>query len=309
MHAPRITLRQLQIFKAVAESGSTGTAADSVALSQSATSAALNELEAQLGHTLFDRVGKRLVLNDNGRALLPQALAVLDGAGGIESWAQERDRQYGRLRIGASTTIGNYLLPSMLAQFRDALPANVRDGWQAQVTIANTLAITRQVASFALDLGLIEGPCHEPELDALPWLEDQLVVVAAATDPLVSFGGGPVGIEVLRQATWLLREPGSGTREIINSALIPHLHQLRAGIEFGNAEAIKRGVACGLGISCLSHSVVADMVKAGELCILQTVLPPLTRRFYIVLHQKKQRTPGLLRLLETLQRSLADQMS
>src|SRR5215468_12612050 len=106
----RLTLRQLQIFGAVAESGSTSAAAETLALSQSATSAAVNELERLLELKLFDRVGKRLLLNDNGRALLPRGLNVLDGARSIELWARDRSSQVGILRVGASTTIGNYLL-------------------------------------------------------------------------------------------------------------------------------------------------------------------------------------------------------
>src|SRR5215470_2421213 len=103
-----LTLRQLQIFSCVAERGSTSGAAEIVALSQSATSAAINELERMLELSLFDRVGKRLLLNDNGRSLLPQARALLDGAETIQRWAREGESLLGAMRIGASTTIGNY---------------------------------------------------------------------------------------------------------------------------------------------------------------------------------------------------------
>src|SRR3984885_8204581 len=114
----RPTLRPLRIFQAIGWSGSTTAAADTVALSQSATSAALNELERVLETRLFDRVGKRLILNDTGRGLLPAALAVLDGARSIEA-----TRAFGSqappmdLRLFASTTIGNYILPRMIARF------------------------------------------------------------------------------------------------------------------------------------------------------------------------------------------------
>src|ERR1700744_1524327 len=138
MNALRLTLRQLQIFRVVAETGSTAAASSSIALSQSATSAAINELERILELQLFDRIGKRLQLNDNGRALLPQALSLLDGAGWIERWAQDREAHIGTLRIGASTTIGNYLLPAVLAGFRAMLPESARENWQVQVAIANT---------------------------------------------------------------------------------------------------------------------------------------------------------------------------
>ncbi|WP_035055711.1 LysR family transcriptional regulator [Andreprevotia chitinilytica] len=301
MSTLRLTLRQLQIFQAVAEHGSTGAAADVIALSQSATSAALNDLEGQLGVRLFDRVGKRLLLNNDGRTLLPQALAVLDGAAGIESWAHDADAQIGALRIGASTTIGNYLLPQLLGEFRQQLPPAAQAGWQASVTIANTAAITQLVANFQLDIGLIEGPCHEPELTVTPWLDDELLIVCAPDDPIrPAESGQPVRMDALRDAVWLLREPGSGTREIINQLLIPHLHHLRAGIEFGNSEAIKRAAANGLGLTCLSRCVVADLIGTGALVALPTSLPRLSRRFHLVMHRQKAQTRGLSRLVAHL---------
>ncbi len=304
MNALRLTLRQLQIFRVVAESGSTAAAATAIALSQSATSAAINELERTLELQLFDRIGKRLQLNDNGRALLPQALALLDGAGWIERWALDRESHIGTLRIGASTTIGNYMLPAVLAGFRASLPRPVQQSWQVQVAIANTAAIAASVAAFELDLGLIEGPCHEPALTVQPWLEDDLVVVTAANDPILPRGRkGRISLEALSNATWLLREQGSGTREIINQLLIPHLHHLRPGIQFGNPEAIKRAAASGLGISCLSRYVVEDLLKSGELVAPATELPPLKRHFYIVMHQDKKRTRGLDLLLRYLERA------
>ena len=302
MSGPKLSLRQLQIFLAVAEHGSTAAAADSIALSQSATSASLNELESLLGLELFDRVGKRLHLNSNGRSLLPQARAVIDGARGIETWARDADMQLGALRIGASTTIGNYLLPALLSRFLDGAPAAARTDWQASVSIENTRAICELVASFQIDVGLIEGPSHDPSLTVAPWIEDELIVVCAPGDPIRPHDGGRVGLDALREAVWLLRESGSGTREVVSQALIPHLHRLRAGIEFGNAEAIKRATAQGLGIACLSRYVIADMVATGELVILPTELPRLSRRFYIVTHRQKIPTRGLASFIEHLAR-------
>src|ERR1700679_217426 len=151
MNTLRLTLRQLQIFRVVAESGSPAAAASAIALSQSATSAAINELERVLELQLFDRIGKRLQLNDNGRMLLPQALALLDGRGCIERWPLDRESHIGTLRIGASTTIGNYLLPAVLAGFREILPETARQNWQVQVAIANT-------SEFRARRGIDRGP-------------------------------------------------------------------------------------------------------------------------------------------------------
>lgn len=301
---PHLTLRQLQIFFLVAQAGTTAAAAAQISLSQSATSAAVNELEHALGLPLFDRIGKRLQLNDNGRALIPTARAVLDGAQSIERWAVDRESQVGNLRIGASTTIGNYLLPPVLAGFRESLgpPANLR--CDLNVTIANTAAIASQVAAFDLDLGLLEGPCHEATLMVQPWCEDELVVVVAATDPLLQGRRKrKLSLQELSDATWLLREAGSGTREVINQLLTPHMPRLRLGVEFGNSEAIKRAVACGLGITCLSRCIVEDVLRSGALVAPPTELPPLRRRFYVAVHERKRRTRGMDLLLKYLRQT------
>ena len=285
----RITLRQLAVFAAVADAGSTTAAGARVALSQSATSAALNELEAVLEARLFDRVGTRLVLNDTGRGLLPQARAVLDGAAGIE-----RDFGLGadshaaggpaRLRVGASTTIGNYLLPTLVAGWR-----RTRPGAHVDVEIANTAAIAAAVARMEVDVGLIEGPSHEPDVVAQPWREEELAIVCAPTHPLLR--GDParrLNVAALRQAPWLLREPGSGTREAVEHALQPHLHHLQEGLRFGGTEAIKQAAVEGLGFTCLSLFAVQDLVALGRLVRVQTTLPLLARRFWLVQHRRKQ---------------------
>jgi DNA-binding transcriptional LysR family regulator len=297
----RITLRQLQIFRLVAESGTTASAANSLALSQSATSAAINEFERLLDLQVFDRVGKRLQLNDNGRALLPTALAVLEGTQSIERWASDRESQVGTLRIGASTTIGNYLLPALLAGFQERFSSQARHGLQVTITIANTAAIVAHVAAFELDLGLIEGPCHDPNLTVRPWCEDELIIVAAPVDQIVPRSRrSKISLRSLREATWLLRETGSGTREIVDQLLIPHLHRLRSGMEFGTSEAIKRAAASGLGITCLSRCVVEDLLQVESLVAPATELPRLTRHFYMLTHERKRLARGMDMLMNYL---------
>jgi len=293
----QLTLRQLQIFGAVARTGSTVAAAASVALSQSATSAALKELERGLGVPLFDRVGRRLRLNENGRALLPSAHALLDGAKTVaESFVPQRRGLQADLRLAASTTIGNYVLPPLLARFRQEHAAA-----RLQLRIGNTLDVVTAVAGFEADLGLIEGPCHSPSLSVLPWLDDELAIVAAPTHPLSRVAAAArLTVRQLRGAQWLLREPGSGTREAVEHALLPHLHHLTADMTLGSSEAIKNTVALGVGISCLSRAVVADLVAAGRLVILRTSLPRLRRRLALVHHHQKLLSPALRQFVATL---------
>ena len=292
-----LTLRQLQIFGAIAQSGSTVAAASSVALSQSATSASLKELERGLGVALFDRVGRRLLLNENGRALLPSARALLDGAKSVaEGFAPGRRGLQMDLRLAASTTIGNYLLPPLLAKFRLEQP-NAR----LQLRIGNTLEVATAVATFEADLGLIEGPCHSPSLTVLPWLDDELVIIAAPDHPLSrAAGAAQLTVRQLRRARWLLREPGSGTREAVEHALLPHLHHLSADMTLGSSETIKNTVALGVGISCMSRAVVADLLAAGRLAELRTTLPRLHRRLALVHHNQKILSVSLRRFAATL---------
>ncbi len=295
----RITLRQLAIFIAVADAGSTAAAAPHVALSQSATSAALNELEAVLEARLFDRVGTRLVLNDTGRGLLPQARAVLDGAAAIErdfglgATAREAGAP-SRLRVGASTTIGNYLLPTLIADWQRS-----RAGAQVEVQIANTGAVAASVARMEVDVGLIEGPCHEPDVVAQPWREEELAIVCAPSHPLL--GGDParrLNVATLRQAAWLLREPGSGTREAVEQALLPHLNALREGLHFGGTEAIKQAAVEGLGFTCLSLAAVQDLVALDRLVRVRTTLPRLKRPLWLVHHRRKQFSRSLAAFID-----------
>ena len=303
MDVLRLTLRQLQIFVAVARHGSTTAAGADIALSQSATSSAVNELERLLSLQLFDRAGKRLLLNENGRALLPRALALLDAAIGVEHFAREGSDQMQSLRIGASTTIGNYLLPGLLGKFLGDGHRRETTDWKSSVAIGNTAAICESVAAFELDVGLIEGPCHETALQVTPWLHDELLIVGA---PDSAFAGpackrqAPVTLATLRESMWLLRESGSGTREATDQALLPHLHAYRRSIELGSSEAIMRAAAEGLGVACLSRWVVEDFIAAGRLCPVRTTLPTMMRQCHVVIHRDKQMTPVLRQFMAQL---------
>jgi DNA-binding transcriptional LysR family regulator len=153
------------------------------------------------------------------------------------------------------------------------------------------------VAEFEVDVGFIEGPTTEPRLTMLPWMQDELVVVCAPGHPLARGARKTVSIEALREETWLLRESGSGTREVVERALQPHLHRMRTGTELGSAEAIKQAVAEGLGIACLSKFSVADQVKLGRLVTLRTALPKLERTFHLVHHERRYLSPTLERFV------------
>ncbi|MGL5384489.1 MAG: DNA-binding transcriptional regulator YeiE [Serratia sp. (in: enterobacteria)] len=291
-----ITLRQLEVFTEVLKSGSTTQASVVLALSQSAVSAALADLEGQLKVLLFDRVGKRLVINEHGRLLYPKALALLEQAGEIE---QLFLHDSGALRIAASSTIGNYMLPEMIAHYRQDFPAT-----PLELNVGNSQEVIVAVADFRVDLGLIEGPCHMPELVTQPWLEDELVVFAAPDNPLAQ---QPVTLETLASAPWILRERGSGTREVLDHLLLAHLPNFQLVMELGNSEAIKHAVRHGIGISCLSRRVVEEQLASGVLVELSIPLPPLLRTLYLIHHRQKHISNALQRFLSYCVGAKSDQ--
>ncbi|HEY4210281.1 MAG TPA: LysR family transcriptional regulator [Steroidobacteraceae bacterium] len=293
----RLTLRQLQIFQAVAKAGGTAAAANLLPLSQSATSAALSELEQTLGAPLFDRIGKRLVINDFGRTVLPMALAMLDSARTIELALPAKDQGLSHVRLFASTTIGNHILPALLARYREVAPVR-----QLDVRIGNTSEAVQAVTDFSADFGLIEGPCHASDLTVSPWLQEELLIVASPLHPLARLSGRRLTIEQLRQAPWLLREPGSGTRESVELALRPHLLHVEPVMTLGSSESIKNAAVEGLGISCLSAAVVHDFVSARRLTVLKSELPPLVRQFALISHRRKVLSDSLQRFVEFCQR-------
>ncbi|MCT4702486.1 LysR family transcriptional regulator [Enterobacteriaceae bacterium H20N1] len=281
-----ITLRQLEVFAEVLKSGSTTQASQMLALSQSAVSAALADLEGQLGVQLFDRVGKRLVINEHGRLLYPRVVGLLEQAGEIEQLFREDN---GAIRVYASSTIGNYILPAMIARYRRDFPS-----LPLEMSVGNSQDVINAVADFRVDIGLIEGPSHMTELVTEPWLEDELVVFAAPSAPLLS---KPVTLESLAAQQWILREKGSGTREIVDYLLLSHLPQFHLGMELGNSEAIKHAVRHGLGISCLSRRVIEEQLETGSLVEVAVPLPRLVRTLYRIHHRQKHISNALQRFL------------
>ena len=283
----RYSLRQLEVFLAAAHFENLTRAARSLNMSQSAASSALKELEQQFSIQLFDRVGKRLQLNELGRLLRPKAAALLAQAEELEV-ALQQHQQPGNLKVGATLSIGNYLAVKIMARYMADQP-------EARVTldVGNTAAIIRKVSNFELDIGLIEGEVQQPDLEILPWRQDELVVFCSADHPLARRGQRTLSDEDLVQATWILRETGSGTRQTfdrIMSGLLPRLNVL---LELQHTEAIKQAVKSGLGIGCLSRVTLQDAFRQGDLVPLEVPQRDTRRWFSFVLHRQKYRSAGV----------------
>ena len=176
----KLTLQQLKVFATIARYGNLGLAANELCLSKGAVSQSLQELERQLSTPLFDRIHPRLQLNNEGRLLQPAAEELLTRMQDIENLFSPDAEPSGQLRLGASQTIGNYLLPTLLASSKQEL------GLPPKVTINNTHLLCHALANFELDMALIEGENHHPDLLAEPWLQDEMLVVAPPDHPLAN---------------------------------------------------------------------------------------------------------------------------
>jgi len=279
------SLRQLEVFLAVAATENISRAAESLSMSQSAVSGSLSELENHFDVQLFDRIGKRIQLNEFGRALRPRAQALLEQALDLES-ALRKHTDVGRLQLGATLTIGNYLAVELMARFMSEQP-----GAQVTLEVANTAEIVDKVTNFQLDIALIEGELTHPDLEITQWLEDELVVFCAPSHPLAK--KKKLGDADLQQAAWIVREAGSGTRQSFDRAMHGLLPGLQIMLELQHTEAIKRAVEAGLGLGCISKIALVDAFKRGSLLPLEVPHRDFRRHFYLVLHRHKYRSAGI----------------
>ena len=272
----QITLRQLEIFAAVCREGTITRAAQRIGLSQAATSQALAELENQLQRRLFDRNGRRLKQNAAGRELFPGAIEALDRIRDLERGGRRISFNF---RLCASLTVGNYMLPSLIGRFARRHPDA-----RFQVEIGNTEHVVESVRQLESDAGWIEGLTRDPHLRSFPWRQDRLVIIAAPGHALAGRRASP---EALARASWVLREKGSGTREVFEGAIADRFSLLHVPVELGGIGAVKRAVMAGIGLSCISRSTIDLELKARQLALVHTPWLNLQRQITLLVHHQK----------------------
>lgn len=252
----------LALFQAVAQAGSISGAAAAVRVSQPAVSRQIAELEAELGVRLLDRLPRGCRLTPAGEILAGYAgrwRSLEDEA--ARAIAEHRGLKRGRLSVGASLTIGGYLLPAMLAEFHRRYPEI-----ELQVEIGNTERIHQALLAGTLELGLTEGPLEADELESTVFFQDDLVPIAPPDHPLLRKKG--VTARELCREPILLREAGSGTRAVVERALRRKGIELRPLLTLASPEGIKNAVAAGLGVALVSRLIVELELQAGTLCIV-----------------------------------------
>lgn len=285
----RYSLRQLEVFLAIANYENLTRAANDLAMSQSAASSSLKDFESQFDIQLFDRVGKRLKLNEQGRQIRPRAEALLAQARDFEQ-TLTRHADAGPLNIGATLSIGNYLAVGLMAEYMKQHPEAA-----VQLEVANTARIAEQVLNYQLDTGLIEGELNHPELDVMPWRDDTLAIFCHPEHPLAvrQQRGDNIRDQDLLAASWILREPGSGTRQAFDRAMHGLLPELNISLELQHTEAIKRAVEAQLGVGCLSLITLQDAFKRGSLVQIDVPARDFSRTLYLIVHKQKYRSAGL----------------
>lgn len=283
-----LSFRQLEIFEKIAATGSVTRAGEELLLTQSAVSMALSQLEQQSATPLFERAGRSLLLNESGRLLLKEAREILQAVKRVEQQLQGDSGQelVGELLVGGSTTIGNYLLPGLLGTFARRYPKT-----RVELQVGNTQQVVGWLEAGDLDIAFVEGPCHSRKLVSVHWRDDELVVI---TGPEHAWFKERVATpEMLASAPWIMREKGSGTREIFEDAMEKSGISYDISLEFGHTEAIKNGVASGLGVSCLSRIAVQRELEYGLLA--EVASPLMLRRSLALLRRRESHCTALLK--------------
>ena len=289
-----MNLHALRVFHTVAHLGSFSQAAETLCISQPAVSKALKELEHQLGMQLIQRAsrGKKLALTEGGQELFNHARSIF----AIEQAALEAVRartglKRGALLIGASTTIAGYWLAPYIARFCSQHPLiNV------EVQVANTAQIEQALLACRIDLTLVEGSANEPHITSQHWQHDPMSIVIPSThSPSENIENW------LSEQLWLLREPGSGTRQMSFKLLAKQGITVNNNMQLGSNEAIARCVAQGMGVALLPDAVTQDLLLLGRIKTLTTKKNVLmTRPLYQLRYRDRPSSPAAKAFEESL---------
>jgi DNA-binding transcriptional LysR family regulator len=269
-------LHQLNVFRAVAHHLNFSRAAEQLFLTQPAVSRQVQALEHQVGLALFVRHGRRMQLTDAGRDVLAYAQRIQLLLEELDSTLEGRKGlSRGRLRLSGTTTAGEYLLPPLLAGFRQLHP-----GVTVSLHVSNREGVLRALSAGDADLAVMGRPPATADWVSRAILPNALVAIAAPQHPRV--GGPPVEIAELLDQTFFVREPGSGTRLAVERFLEQAGQPLDKVVELGSDGAIKQVVMAGLGIAILSSQALELELAVGRLAILPVVGLPLERQWYLV---------------------------
>lgn len=281
-----MNLRQLHVFATVAEAGNITAGSELLHISQPAVSKHIRDLEQELDTLLLDRHPRGVTLTEAGEVVLRHARRMKALQEDVrEELASLRGLRSGHLAIGASTTIGSYLVPEALELFHRTHP-----GIRLSLEVANTRHIQTRLSNYELDLGLTEGFVESEDLEAEVFAHDRLVPVAA---PDFVHRHRVDGLQTLAQLPCVLRESGSGTRAVVERAFERHSTRVQPLMSLGNTEAIKRVVAGGLGYTVISELAVRDELDTKRLCKLKIPELSIPRPLHLIRLKGRSTSPAL----------------
>ncbi len=279
-----ITLRQMEIFLELAQNPHLGKVAESISLTQSAVSMAIKSLEETLETKLFDRLNKKLILNEYGRLFYKKIEPLVKELS--ESENLFRDETYhGELKVGVSSSIANYIIPQIIYNFQEKYKAVA-----IKMETGNTQEVGILIENGKVDMGFVEGEFNSVDVVKEVLGEDELYVVA---------GDKNLGrdeeyeIHKLLNTKWILREKGSGTREIFLSHLGDYTKQLNIFMELDHTGGVKSVLSNKNALSCLSQYSVQKELKMGTLHRIHIKDFRFTRSFYTIWHRNKILSPML----------------
>jgi DNA-binding transcriptional LysR family regulator len=274
-------VRDFEVFLSVTKHLSFTRAGEDVHLSQPSVSVRMHQLERALRVKLFEHIGKRVTLTEAGRLLEPFArrvvVAMEDAQHAIEEY---RGLESGSLRIGASTTPGMYLVPKIVALFKHSYP-----GIKIHLAIKDTRSIEQNVIGHEFDFGFVGGHLIGGELEILPWLKDEIVLVVPPGHRLTN--EKVVKLCDLSEEHFVFREHGSATQATVDKQLHAAGIQLEKVMEMGNPEALKQAVQSGLGIAFLSKFAIEAELKAKTLKAVKVRDLSVRRELRIVYRKDK----------------------
>ena len=276
-----MNLRQLRIFKSVCQNQNMSATARKLHISQPAISQTISNLEQQLNVKLFERLNRRLVLTNTGKILLNYSNRILNLIDEAEQTIDDiNNLKQGKLRIGASMTIGTYLLPKIINQFQQQHPK-----LEIKFMIDNTEIIESMVLENEIDLGLVEGPTENKNIIRENFFDDQLLLTCSTDHEWAKHN--TIAPEKLKNKKLIIREKGSGTREVIENILVKHQLNYKIQHTLNNIEAIKKAVIANMGVSILPTIAIKEELVNNQLSTIKLKDISFTRKFSFIYHQDK----------------------
>ena len=290
-----MTLRHMKVFVAVYRTENVTRAAELLNLTQPVVTRTIQEIEKYYGVRLFERINRRLHITEAGKTFYTYALHIIDSFDQMEKGMRNWD-ELGILRIGATVTLGNSLLPQVMSQFQKAHP-----GLKLRASISNGARLQQNLVDNQLDLALIEGEISNPDLNREPIAKDRLILILPPQDPRKD--SEPLPLESLSEESFLLREPGSMGRSLIDHIFSVHSIPLVPTLESASTQAIIRAVHKGLGISFLPEALVRTALKAGIVSTQEISDASFTRENFIVWHRCKFLTSSARELMTLMRKT------